>query len=224
VSEGDDTHGITGQVRTGTERARDAQARQAQLRRREQGLLDPHGQPEVVFERLLGAPQPVLGLATRGDVRLDPDEVGDLAEPIAYGRDREPVPEGGAVPPVVQDLDDALALLGDGGADLGNRCRIGAGTLQEPAVPAERLGQGVPRDALEPFVDVDQGPIRQPGIGDGDALGRDGEGPVLQRELIRQRSFLKACGGTARTGSSPLRPGTLTAGPLQKRTRTPATA
>ena len=64
----------------------------------------------------------------------------------------------------------------------------------------------------------------QPGIGDGDALGRDVEGPVLQRELIRQSPFLKACGGTDRAGSPPLRPGALAAGPLQKRTRTPATA
>jgi hypothetical protein len=150
--------------------------------------------------------------------------VGDLAELVAHRRDREPVPEGGAVPPVVQDLDDALALLGDGGADLGDRCRIGVGALQEPAVPAERLGRRVPRDALEPLVDVDEGPIGQPGIGDGDALGRDVEGPVLQRELIRQGPFLKAGGGAARAGSPPLRPGTPAAGPLQKRTRTPATA
>jgi hypothetical protein len=109
-------------------------------------------------------------------------------------------------------------------ADLGNRGRIGVGALQEPAVPAQHLGHGVPRDALEPLVDVDEGPIGQPGIGDGDALGRDGEGPVLQRELIRQRPFLKARGGTARAGSPSLRPGALAAGPFQKRTRTPATA
>ena len=220
VSEGDDTHGIAGQVRTGTECARNAQARQAQLCRREQGLLDPHGQPEVVFERLLGAPQPVLGLATRGDVRLDPDVVGDLAELVAHRRDREPVPEGGAVPPVVQDLDDALSLVGDGGADLGRRGRIGGGALQEPAVPAERLGHRVLRDALEPLVDVDERPIGQPGIGDGDALGRDVEGPVLQRELIRQSPFLKACGGTDRAGSPPLRPGAPAAGRLQRLPRT----
>jgi hypothetical protein len=167
--------------------------------------------------------------------------VGDLAALVAHRRDREPVPEGGAVPPVVQDLDDALALLGEGGADLGDRGRIGAGALQEPAVPAERLGRRVPRDALEPLVDVDEGPIGQPGIGDGDALSRDVEGPVLQRELIRERPFLKACGGTGssvlrsrlessrdrlatRAGSPPVRPGALTAGPPQKRTRTPATA
>jgi hypothetical protein len=148
--------------------------------------------------------------------------VGDLAEIVAHRRDREPVPEGAAVPPVVQDLDDALALLGDGGADLGDGCRIGAGALQEPAVPAERLGRRIARDALEPLVDVDQGPIGQPGIGDGDTLGGDVEGPVLQRELIRQSSFLKACGASDRAGSPRLRRGALAAGPLQKPTRTPA--
>ena len=196
VEEGDDAHGVTRQVRAGMERARDAQAAELQLRRREQGLLDPRRQPEVVLERLLGAPQPVLGLATRGDVRLDPDVVGDLAELVADRRDREPVPERGAVPPVVQDLDDALALLGDRGADLRHRGRVGVGALQEPAVPPEHLGGRVPRHALEALVDVDEGPIGQPGVGDGDALGRDVERPVLQRELIRQRPFLKAGGGT----------------------------
>jgi hypothetical protein len=150
--------------------------------------------------------------------------VGDFAALVAHRRDREPVPEGGPVPPVVQDLDDALALLGESGADLGDRRRIGAVTLQEPAVPAERLGRRVPRDALETLVDVDERPISQPGIGDGDALRGDVEGPVLQSELIGQSPFLKACGGTDRAGCPPLRRGALAAGPRQKRTRTPATA
>ena len=191
VREGDDAHRVTRQVRAGMERARDAQPPQPQIRRREQGLLDPRRQPEVVLERLLGAPQPVLGLAASGDVRLDPDVVGDLAELVANRRDREPVPERGAVPPVVQDLDDALALLGDGGPDLRHRGRIGAGALQEPAVPAQHLRHGVPRHTLEALVGVDEGPIGQPGVGNGDALGRDVERAVLQRELIRQRTFLE---------------------------------
>ena len=174
------------------ERARDAQPTQLLFRRREQGLLDPRRQVEIVLERLLGTTQPVLGLATRADVRLDADEVGDLAEVVADRRDGEPVPERGAVTPVVQDLDEALALLGDGGADLRNGVRVGAGPLQEPAVPAQHFRNRVPRHPLEALVHVDEGAVGQPGVGDGDALGRDVERAVLQRELIRQRSFVKA--------------------------------
>jgi hypothetical protein len=115
VREGHHAHRITRKVRAGVERARDAQSTQLQFHRREEGLLDPRRQLEIVLECLLGATQPVLGLATRGDVGLDPDEVGDLAEVVADLRDGEPVPERGAVTPVVQELDDALALPGDGG-------------------------------------------------------------------------------------------------------------
>ena len=139
-----------------------------------------------------------------------------LADGLLLQGELEPCP--------IQDPDGSIVSNIRDCADLGRRGRIGVGALQEPAVPAERLGHRVSRDALEPLVDVDEGPIGQPGIGDGDALGRDVEGPVLQRELIRQSPFLQACGGTDRAGSPPLRPGALAAGPLQKRTCTPATA
>ena len=88
-----------------------------------------------------------------------------------------------------------------------------------PSASADRVA----RHALEPLVDVDEGPIGQPGIGNRDALGRDVEGPVLQRELIRQSPFRKACGVAARAGHPPLRR-SAAPGALQKRTCRPATA
>ena len=55
--------------------------RTSELKRRrgEQGLLDARRKLEVVVQRCLRAPQPVLGLAARGHIRLNPDEVGDHA-------------------------------------------------------------------------------------------------------------------------------------------------
>jgi hypothetical protein len=187
AGEGDDPHRVARQVGAGVERAGDAEPGEVHLRRREEGLLDARRQPYLVLERLLGAPKPLLGVPARGDVRLDADEVGDLARLVADGRDRQPVPERRPVPAVVEDLLDALALPRDGGADPFDRGAIRVGALEEPAVPPQHLGGGVARHALEALVHVDQGTVREAGVGDRDPLGRHVEGPVLQRELVPGR-------------------------------------
>lgn len=126
--------------------------------------------------------------------------MGDFALLVADRRNGEPVPERGPVPAVVQDLDDALALLGDGRADLGDRGRIRVGPLEKPAVPPKHLGGGIAGHALEALVHVDERAIRETGVGNGDALGRDVERPVLQRELIPGRPLLQAGDERRRSG------------------------
>jgi hypothetical protein len=121
--------------------------------------------------------------------------VRDLAALAAHRRDGKPVPERRTVPPVVQDFDDALALVLECRADLCHGGGSAARALQEPAVPAEYLRYGKSRDALEPLIGIDERTAGQPRVRDGDALRRDIERAVLQVELICQRLRLEAGDG-----------------------------
>ena len=151
-------------------------------RRRQERLLHARRQPHVLLERLFRAAQRVLGRLAGGDVRLHADEVRHVARAVPDGRDRQPVPERAAVLAVVQDLDEARAGLGERRADLGRRGRVGARSLQEPAVPPHHVRDRVAGDPLEALVGVDQRLARLARVGDGESLGCDLERAVLQRE------------------------------------------
>jgi hypothetical protein len=197
VRQGHDAHPVAGEVGAGMECSRDAQTALRHLRRGQQRLLHARGQAEVPFQRLLGLAEGVFRQPARGHVRLDPDEVRRAPRLVADRRDGEPVPERRPVPPVVEDLDDALAFRLDCLADVLRGSRVGARTLEEAAVPAGHLRHRVAGDPRETLVGVDQRAVRQPGIGNRDPLGSHIERTVLQRErrpedlrkLVRRRDL-----------------------------------
>jgi len=65
---------------------------------------------------------------------------------------------------------------------------------------SQHLGGGVAGHTLEALVYVDERAIREAGVGDGDALGRHVERPVLQGKLIERCSFVEAGREQRRSG------------------------
>jgi hypothetical protein len=152
------------------------------------GLLgDRAGQLGLVPGGLLrgerGLPFP-LHTDALGDVGLHADEAHQGPGAVEDGADRQLVPERGAVLAVVQQGRGDRALLREGGPDLRDGRRIGRRTLQEPAVPADRLVRLVAGDPRERRVDPDQRVIRLPWVGDGEGDVGGDDGPLAQRLQI----------------------------------------
>jgi len=105
-----------------------------------------------------------------------------------HGRQGEQVDEGVAVAPVVDELHGGGAPGLDGGAQLAARGRlrrrVARAALEEAAVAPEHRGRGVPRDAREPGVGVDERHVGRARVGDGDPLLDGVHGPLLQAEEL----------------------------------------
>ena len=101
-----------------------------------------------------------------------------------HGRNRQAIPERRPVLPVIQELHDAWALRFEGGPNRRHIVGVGEGPLEEPAVAAQDFVGRVAGHPLEPFVRIDKRLVGQAGVGDGDALGGDVEGLVLQGEPL----------------------------------------
>lgn len=91
-----------------------------------------------------------------GDVFLDADVVGESAPAVEDGGEAEVVPEGGAVLAEVAQLGAAGGVRLKCGAE-GVLGGLAALALEDPAVSPEQLGGAVAGEALEGFVDVDEG-------------------------------------------------------------------
>jgi hypothetical protein len=100
-----------------------------------------------------------------GDVDLGGEIVGDLSIVVADWAEMELVPERGAVPFVVEDLDIAVALLVDRCSDL-SHCRARRILpLEKAAVPAEDSVGGVACQIEEGVVGKNDREIRLAGVG-----------------------------------------------------------
>ena len=107
-----------------------------------------------------------------------------LAGGATHRRDRQAIPERRPILPVVQELHDARALRVEGGPNRRHIVGVGEGPLEEPAVAAEDFVGRVAGHPLEAFVHIDKRLVGEAGVGDGDALGGDVEGLVLQGEPL----------------------------------------
>jgi len=103
--------------------------------------------------------QPLRLLVLLGDVLLEADEVAAAPGGVEYRADAETVPEGGTILAVVEQGGLDLPLVGDGGADSGDLVPLGVGALEEAAVAAEHLLEGVAAQGAEGPVGVDDGVV-----------------------------------------------------------------
>lgn len=88
---------------------------------------------------------------------MHPNELEDPAILILDGGNGEEVPEGGAVLLVVEHTAAVVGAVGEGLPDLGDLGRVGAGALEEAAVPADDLLGGVPGHVEEAGAGVHDG-------------------------------------------------------------------
>jgi hypothetical protein len=116
-----------------------------------------------------------------GDVGLHADGADQLAVAVEDRADRELVPERGAVAAVVEQRDGHRLAGAQRRPDRGDGGRVGARALQEPAVAAHRLLEGVPGDPAEGGVDPDQRVVRPAWVGDRERDVGGDDGPLAQR-------------------------------------------
>jgi hypothetical protein len=142
------------------------------------------GEQPQLSARLFGLGQrgPALLLDEHplGDVVLHADEVDQLTRTIEHRGDRHLVPEGRAVPAVVQQhLGDRLAGAQSGDDPVDGRT-VGGRPLQQSAVAADDLGRAVLGEPGEGGIDPDQRVVLAARVGDREGrLGGD-HGPVAQ--------------------------------------------
>jgi len=108
--------------------------------------------------------------------------MGYGARAVAYRGNGKAVPERGPVLAVIEQLHGDLALCAERRSQLVQGIPVTAGTLKKPAIAPQHFVRGVPREPFEAGIDVNQGGIRQAGVGDRDALGNRRQGPILELE------------------------------------------
>ncbi len=105
-----------------------------------------------------------------GDIVLYPHEVSELSFRGLHREDLELVPEEIPVLAVVAQHDFGLLAFAEADADLLQAGLVGVGALQEAAVVADRLGDGVAGGLLERRVDVDERMIGPSSVRDEDPV------------------------------------------------------
>mmetsp|Transcript_9284 Transcript_9284/g.20523 ORF Transcript_9284/g.20523 Transcript_9284/m.20523 type:complete len:201 (-) Transcript_9284:875-1477(-) len=129
---------------------------------------------DLVFQRPLST--------VRFDEGLDAHVVDDAVVGVAQGRHEELVPEGRPVRLIIEQTAGGVRAVGDGGADDVHRLGAGAGSLQEPTVASQYLLLGVAGQIVKAFAGVNDGIVRQSGIGQHEILLSRGE-RSNQREI-----------------------------------------
>ena len=94
---------------------------------------------------------------------------------VPQGCDKELIPKGRAVGFVIEQTNRGIDTFFDSLANDLDGTLIRTRSLQKAAVSAQDLVQGVPRQVEKALTDVDNGIVRQCGIGNGKVLLRSRE-------------------------------------------------
>jgi hypothetical protein len=135
---------------------------------------------------LVRAGQLLLGLLAGGNVRLDTDEVGELAICVPYRGDGQSVPERSPVFAIVQNVDRADLAVPNSVSQARYCRRIGVRPLQEAAVALQGLVHSVAGETRKTLVGIDDRVVFLAEVGDRDALVGS-----VQRQLFELRERLR---------------------------------
>jgi hypothetical protein len=100
------------------------------------------------------------------DLTLHPHKVGNVSSRITEGRNKELIPKGRSIDPVIQQAHRHVVALFNGLANALNMFRIRFGSLQEAAVAAQNLVQRISRQVEKALTGVHNGVVGERRVGD----------------------------------------------------------
>ena len=125
----------------------------------------------LLAERVGTLPGQRFGLLSLGDLLLEADVVGELP-PVVQRCESHPIPERRAVLPVVEQLHRDRFLVVDCLAHPRDCLLVGVRALQQPAVAPQHLLDVVTGQVGVALIGIDEGVVRQGGVGDCDTNRR----------------------------------------------------
>eukprot|EP00567_Pseudictyota_dubia_P012195 CAMPEP_0197438338 /NCGR_PEP_ID=MMETSP1175-20131217/5368_1 /TAXON_ID=1003142 /ORGANISM="Triceratium dubium, Strain CCMP147" /LENGTH=147 /DNA_ID=CAMNT_0042968049 /DNA_START=127 /DNA_END=566 /DNA_ORIENTATION=- len=120
-------------------------------------VLQRQDRIDLVFERRRSG--------VRLDFALNSNVVDDAVVLVSQGGDEKLVPERSAVGLVVEEAGGTLRAVRDGRSDDVHGLLVGAGPLQEPAIPAQDLIAAVSREFVKTLARVHDRIVRQARVG-----------------------------------------------------------